>query len=178
MAGKAFVFLAEGFEEIEALTPVDILRRGGVEVVTVGVTGKTVTGSHGIPVVADCGPEGFALPQDAALLVLPGGMPGTLNLAGSPLVRAALETAVQTGALLGAICAAPTVLQEAGLLEGRRFTAFPGKLEGATGAAVERDGKLITARSAGVALAFSKALLAALLGEETAEKTVGLVYPE
>ncbi len=175
---KAFVFLADGFEEIEAFTPVDLLRRGGVEVVTVGVTGKTVTGSHGISVLADCGPEGFALPPEATLVVLPGGMPGTTNLAQSALVQQALRQAAGAGAYIGAICAAPLVLQEAGLLEGKRFTAFPGKIEAATGASVEQDGLLITARSAGVALAFSKTLLAALTGEEHAAHTLALLYPD
>ena len=177
MKKKVFVFLAEGFEEIEALTPVDMLRRGGAEVVTVGLPGRLVTGAHGIAVQADCTAEGFSLPEDAAMVVLPGGMPGTLNLGKSETVQKALREAAERGLYIGAICAAPAVLEEAGLLEGKRYTAFPGKLEKATGAAVEVDGRMITARSAGVALAFSGALLKALLGEEVAGETMGSVYP-
>ena len=177
MKKKVFVFLAEGFEEIEALTPVDMLRRGGAEVVTVGLGGGLVTGAHGIAVKADITAENFTLPEDAAMVVLPGGMPGTVNLGESQTVRMALKEAGERGIFIGAICAAPAVLEAAGLLEGKRFTAFPGKLEKATGAAVGQDGTIITARSAGVALEFSRILLAALLGTEAAEKTVAKVYP-
>ncbi len=177
MEKKAFVFLAEGFEEVEAITPVDLLRRAGVEVTTVGVGGQTVTGAHGIPVVADVPAEGFVLPKDAALVVLPGGMPGTVNLGKSPVVKSALHAAAGQGAVIAAICAAPTVLWQEGLLQGKRFTAFPGKLENATGAAVETDGNLVTARSAGVALAFAHALIKALLGGRAADETLAQTHP-
>lgn len=178
MTTQGYVFLAEGFEEIEAVTPIDLLRRAGLKVKTVGVSGKIVTGSHGMAMMADEELVNFTWPQGAQLLVLPGGMPGTTNLLKNQKVFLALRQAVQAGAFVGAICAAPLVLQEAGLLAGRRFTAFPGKLAGATGAAVETDGYLITARSAGVALEFSKALIKVLFGQEKAEETVGMLYPE
>ncbi|MDL2252802.1 DJ-1/PfpI family protein [Ruminococcaceae bacterium OttesenSCG-928-I18] len=179
MGKKAVVFLAEGFEEIEGLTQVDMLRRAGLTVLTVGVTGKTVTGAHGISVLADVEAGDFSLPEEPDLVVLPGGMPGTTNLAQSEMVKDALREAAAKGRVIGAICAAPTVLHGLGLLEGKRFTAFPGFLEGeATGAAIEVDGNIITGRSAGVALQFAKALLTAVLGSEQAEETVSKVYPE
>ena len=178
MSKKAFVFLAEGFEEIEALTQVDMLRRGGLNVTTVGVTGKTVTGAHGIAVTADREGAGFVLPDDTDMVVLPGGMPGTTNLGKSEVVKQALQKASSKGIIIGAICAAPTVLHALGLLGGKRFTAFPGYLqEEATGRAVEVDGNIITGRSAGVALAFSHALLVAALGKAAADETLAKVYP-
>lgn len=178
----AYVFLADGFEEIEALTPVDTMRRAGISVVTVGVTGKTMMGGHGIPVVADVDGAGFALPDDAALVVLPGGGEGTQNLKQSAMVSAVLQQAEARGIVISAICAAPTVLAQAGQLAGKRFTAFPTmqkEISGgtATGAAVEVDGNIITGRSAGVALAFSHALIAALEGQEKADEVVAGVYP-
>lgn len=177
-----YVFLAEGFEEVEALTPVDMLRRAEVPVQTVGVTGKTVTGSHGIPVVADVDGEGFALPQDAAMVVLPGGGPGTENLKQSPMVEAALNEANARGLYIAAICAAPTVLHKYGYLKGKTATAFPsvqGQLAGSTvtGKAVEVDGKVITGRSAGVALEFAHALVTAMAGGAKADEVVEKVYP-
>lgn len=179
--GTVYVFLADGFEEIEALTPVDLLRRAGVEVRTVGVTGKMVAGSHGIRVEADLSGADFTLPEDAAMVVLPGG-PGVNNLAASAMVYTALKEASKRDLYIAAICAAPGVLYKAGLLQGRRATIFPG-MEGEvpdadiTGEAVVRDGKIITGRSMGVALAFSHALAAVLVGEEKADEVVAKVYP-
>jgi 4-methyl-5(b-hydroxyethyl)-thiazole monophosphate biosynthesis len=180
----AYVFLADGFEEIEALTPVDLLRRAEIRVVTVGVTGPVATGAHGIGVQADMPAEGFALPADAAMVVLPGGGKGAENLAASPVVARALAAAAQRGIYIAAICAAPGILQAAGLLKGRRATIFPtmrGELTGDTipsGGAVEVDGNIITGRSMGVALQFANALVAALAGPEAAARTLAGVYPE
>lgn len=167
-----YVFLADGFEEIEALAPVDILRRAGVSVCTVGVTGKTVTGSHGIAVAADA--EDFD-PADCEGVVLPGGMPGTAHLDGSPLVARALAVAKEKGCLIAAICAAPSVLGHKGLLAGRRATCYPGwegELTGAlyTGEPVTEDGNFLTARGAGVAVEFGLALTARLVSPEKAEE--------
>ena len=113
-----YVCLAEGFEETEAITPIDLLRRAGAQVTVVGVTGKTVTGSHGIPVVADK-EIGEIDDSDVELVVLPGGMPGTLNLENSEGVQRLIDTAARQGALLGAICAAPSILGHKGLLNGK-----------------------------------------------------------
>ncbi len=176
--GKVFVFLADGFEEIEALTPVDVLRRAEVDVVTVGVSGQWIEGSHNICIQADLALDDyFELPKETVAIVLPGGMPGTRHLCESEVVKRCVRLAAQQGCIVAAICAAPLVLQAEGMLRGRRFTAFPGVVEGATGAAVEVDENLITARGAGVALDFSKALLAAIKGDSVASEIVAKMQP-
>ena len=169
----AYVFLAEGFEEVEALTPVDILRRGGVTVKTVGIGAKTVTGSHGIPVVWDIAEEDV-IPEEIDLMVLPGGIPGTPNLGASLTIQEGLAYAAQEDLWVGAICAAPSVLGENGLLYGRKYTCYPGfendeKYHGTyTAAPLQQDGKIVTANGAGNAMTFALYLLAALQGEEKA----------
>lgn len=178
-----YIFLADGFEEIEAITPVDILRRAEVEVKTVGVTGATVTGSHGVVVQADINGADFTLPGDANMLVLPGGGLGTENLGKSLVVKQALEAASAAGIYIAAICAAPTVLHKYGLLQNKTVTAFPSVQAeltscNVTGGAVETDSNIITARSAGVALQFAERLAAVLVGDEKAKKVVDSVYPE
>ena len=129
-----YVFLANGFEEIEALAPVDILRRAELEVKTVGVGGKTITGSHGITVTADI-EEKDVTTDDMELMILPGGMPGTLNLEKSPIVTTCAEYCAKNDIYLAAICAAPSVLGHLGLLNGKEAICFPGfegELKGAT----------------------------------------------
>lgn len=180
---KVYVFLAEGFEEIEAVTPIDLLRRADVQVVTVGLGGKRVAGAHGIVVEADRDGAGFELPEDAAMVVLPGGSVGTDNLKKSDMIAAVLDEARRRDIYIAAICAAPTVLYKAGLLEGRRVTAFPtvqSQLQGAqvTAGACEVDGKIITARSAGVALHFAHALIEAVAGKAKADEVIANIYPE
>lgn len=173
-----YLFLAEGFEEAEALFPLDLLRRAGVEVTTVGVGGKQITGSHGITVAVDIPDRKFrlfALEHDIDAVILPGGMPGTRNLDASPIVDAALGVADGKGALICAICAAPSVLGKRGLLKGRRCTCYPGfeeTLEGAleVGGAVIRDGNIITARGAGVAMEFGLEIVSVLKSPEEAGK--------
>lgn len=177
-----YVFLADGFEEIEALAPVDLLRRAEVNVVTVGVTGKTVTGSHGIAVVADAEGKDFVLPEDAVMVVLPGGGLGTENLGKSPMVQEVLQKAQQSGLWIAAICAAPTVLHKYGLLDKKKATVFPAMQAEmpnslVSGNAVERDGNIITARAAGVALEFSHALITAVCSREKADAVVQSIYP-
>lgn len=119
-----YVFLADGFEEIEALTPVDILKRGGVDVVTVGVTGREATSSHNIVVTADIMEEEIDDFDDVEAIVLPGGMPGTTNLEASEVVKEAIEYCSKNDILIGAICAAPSILGHMGLLKGKHATAF------------------------------------------------------
>ena len=171
---KAIVFLAEGFEEIEALTVVDVLRRGGVEVTTVSVTEDPyVLGAHEVEVLADADNEYDV--ADADMLVLPGGMPGALNLRQSSVVCDAVEDFVASGKLVGAICAAPYVLGELGVLKGKKATCYPGfedKLLGAayTATRVQRDGNIITGNGPSSALSFALALLAAITNEETAQQ--------
>lgn len=178
----AYIFLAEGFEEIEAVTPIDVLRRAGVTVVTVGVTGKTVPGAHSVPMVADMDGEGFILPQDADMVVLPGGGLGTQNLAASGMVAEVLAEAARRDIYIAAICAAPTVLHKAGLLKGRRVTAFPDVQKELVGSVVDGgpavvDGKIITGRSAGVALKFAHELAQLLVGQQKADEVVENLYP-
>ena len=169
-----YLFLANGFEEIEALAPLDLLRRAGVAVTTVGIGGDRIQGSHGITVEADI-PEGLFTDATPDMIILPGGMPGSRNLDASRTVDVALKAAVRNGAILAAICAAPMVLGRRGLLEGKRAICFPGfegELRGATIAdtRVVRDGNVITAAGMGVAVDFGLALVAALKGDAVAEE--------
>lgn len=169
-----YVMLANGFEEIEALTPVDILRRAERDVLTVGIGGKTVRGAHGITVAADLG-EAEVRDKHLEALILPGGMPGTLNLEHSDMVQRLVDTAVERGLLIGAICAAPTILGHRGLLRGRRATCFPGCEQELAGAIlaeepVVKDGQFLTARGPGVSVEFGLALAKELAGEARAEQ--------
>lgn len=177
-----YLFLADGFEEIEALCPLDLLRRAGQNVTTVGVGGKTVTGAHGISVVADIMDTEF---DDAnpTMVILPGGMPGTKNLDESPVVQKALDAALATNAPIAAICAAPMVLGKRGILRGKQATCFPGfeeYLEGATLSplSVVRDGNTITAKGMGVALPFGLALVEHLTDKKTADGLKNAVMAE
>ena len=168
-----YVFFAEGFEEIEALAPVDVLRRGGIEVKTVGVTGKTVTGAHGIAVSTDMTVDQITL-EGLEGIVLPGGMPGTLNLEANERLCELVHHADLKQLLIGAICAAPSVLGHLGVLNGKRATCFPGfekELAGATvcDGQVVCDGNIITAKGAGAALDFAFALLCFLTDKQTAD---------
>ncbi|MBQ0083790.1 MAG: DJ-1/PfpI family protein [Clostridiales bacterium] len=169
-----YVFLAEGFEEMEALSPVDILRRAGIECKTVGVTGKTVAGSHGIPVTADILPEEI----DYSLLsgvILPGGMPGAENLEKSQSVIRAVKFADENDKLIAAICAAPYILGKLGILNGRKATCFDGfekYFDGGeyTENPVETDGNVITAFGAGAALLFALEIVKKIKGHTAAQK--------
>ncbi|MBQ8510858.1 MAG: DJ-1/PfpI family protein [Clostridia bacterium] len=171
-----YMFLAEGFEEIEALCPLDLLRRAGVSVMTVGVGGKVIRGSHGIETIADittAEAERLLEKNPAEMVILPGGMPGTLNLQADPTVNRFIDEAVAKDAYLAAICAAPLILGERGLLDGREAICFPGFEDKLTGAKISskkvvRDGKIITGKGMGVALDFGLALVAALVSEEKA----------
>lgn len=167
-----YVFLANGFEETEALVTVDLLRRAGLSVQTVGIGGKTVCGSHGISVSADVEDVDFVA-KDTKAVVLPGGMPGTRHLEASHLVQDMLKLAVKENCFIAAICAAPSVLGHAGLLSGKRATCYPGfepELIGATVVpdAAVRDGNIITGKGAGAVFDFSFAIIRALRGEEQA----------
>lgn len=175
-----YVLLAEGFEEIEAITPVDLLRRAGVEVQTVGVTGKTVGGSHGIPVVADI--EMDQADWDAAeMVVLPGGLTGTNNLNEDARVHRAIEGMLHKEKYVTAICAAPSIiLGGMGVLQGKKATCYPGMEDGMKGATpLSRncvvDGHIITGRGVGGALDFACALVSALCGEEQARRVAAAV---
>ena len=134
-----YVFLANGFEEVEALAPVDMLRRAKQEVTTVGVTGKIVTGSHHIPVTADITAEELQIGGDMDMIVLPGGMPGTLNEEASPVVQAVIDYCVANDRWIGAICAAPSILGHKGVLNGKTATCYTGFEKELTGAEIGKD---------------------------------------
>ena len=166
-----YVFLAE---LVEALAPVDILRRAGAEVQLVGVEGREVAASNGVTVRTDCTAQEISR-ENLVGMVLPGGLPGTLNLEKSPIVQETLDYCVKEGKLIGAICAAPSILAHKGLLKGREATAFPSfqkDVEEGGGRLSEefvcRDGQFITARGMGVSTSFGLELAAALTSPETA----------
>ncbi|MBQ7363431.1 MAG: DJ-1/PfpI family protein [Clostridia bacterium] len=153
-----FILLADGFEELEALSPLDILMRAGHEVKTVGITGRQVRGTHGVTVTADLLPSEADLSQ-VKLVIFPGGMPGAENLDAAEFTDRAIEAVRKNGGRLAAICAAPLVLGRRGLLSGKRATCFPGfegELSGAicTGEDVVTDGDVTTAKNFGAAFAF------------------------
>lgn len=171
-----YMFLANGFEEVEALTPLDLLRRAGLQVTTVGVGGDMIVGAHGIAVQADM-PDTMFRDSKPEMVILPGGMPGTRNLDASRTVETAIRAASASGAFLAAICAAPMVLGKRGYLQGKKATCFPGFEEYLLGAEVApqgvrvvTDGKVITAAGMGVALEFGLALVGALKGYDAAEE--------
>lgn len=170
-----YVFLAPGFEEIEALATVDILRRAGLQVCTVGVGEDLVVGSHQIPVSADIYEENLKLDENTEGIFLPGGMPGTLNLEKSPVVQNAIDWAVKNNKLICAICAAPSILGHKGLLKGIEATAFPGFESELSGAVISdkfvvRDGNIITARGMGSSIEFGLQIAQVLAGDNTANK--------
>ena len=168
-----YLLLADGFEELEALSPLDILRRGGIDIKTVGVSGKEVTGSHGITVTADILPEeAIEIPE---LVIFPGGMPGSLNLDSAAITDTLIERTLKNGGALAAICAAPLILGKRGLLKGKKAICYPGfesYLEGALIAdtPVVTDGAFTTAKGMGVAFEFGLALLARLTSKEKADE--------
>ena len=170
---RFIVFLADGFEEIEALSVVDILRRAGIETVTVGVTSEFVRGSHGINVESDCAADKLSGEFDG--IVLPGGMPGTLNLEKSDVVKAYINKANAQNKYICAICAAPSVLGHLGILEGKKAVCYPGFEKDLHGAEVSYDyvcvdGKIITARGAGVAADFALTIVSQVCSSQEAEK--------
>jgi len=172
---QLFLFLAPGFEEIEAITIIDILRRAGLNVSSVSITGDLrVVGAHGIAIEADC-----LYPEidfdEAAMLILPGGQPGTKNLNVHEGLKAALSNFAKAGKPLAAICAAPMILGQLGILEGKEATCYPGNevhLKGATLSKkrVVRDGSVITAAGPGLAIKFALEIVNFFLGEEKAEE--------
>lgn len=170
-----YVFIAKGFEEIEALTVVDFLRRAEIETCTVGIGGKIIAGSHNIPVFCDLDESEVKLDDNLSAVVLPGGMPGTLNLEANETVKNAVRFCDDNSGLICAICAAPSVLGHMGVLKGRKACCFPGfegELEGAevSDDYVCRDGNIITGKGMGSAILFSHRIVAALLNEQKADK--------
>ena len=169
-----YAFLADGFEEIEALCPVDIMRRAGLSVTTVGIGKKDITGSHGICVSADIADCDLEL-NDIELILLPGGMPGTKNLDASVTVHKAIDLAIEQNAYIAAICAAPMILGKRGMLQGKNAVCYPSFEEYLTGANIPDakklvvDGKIITAKGMGVSCDLGLEIVKLLCGEEKAK---------
>jgi len=166
---RVLVPLAEGCEELEAVTIIDILRRAGIDVVTAGLTPGPVRASRGVTLVPDTLLD-HVLAQDFDMIVLPGGKGGAERLAADPRIRDLLVRAADKGDYIAAICAAPRVLAEAGLLEERRATSFPGILDDIEGITLSRDpvvqdGMIVTSRGPGTAMDFALELVRLLLGE-------------
>ena len=172
-----YILLAPGFEEAEALVPVDMLRRANIETATVSITGEPVPGSHGVTVTADITLDRVDLSQ-AEMIVLPGGGPGYKNLGKDPRVEQLVRKAVEKDLWVAAICAAPTLLGKWGLLKGKKAVCYPGMEDQLTGALVQtapgeiRDGKIITGRAAGNAIDFAAELIEALLDRAAADKVL------
>ena len=179
---KIGIFMADGCEEIEGLTVVDVVRRAKMEIVMISITGKReVTSSHGVTFFADAlAPEVDYDGLDG--IVLPGGMPGTLNLGADATVNEVIKKFAGAGKLVAAICAAPSVLGAAGILAGKRATCHPGFEEKLTGAqtsedAVVVDGNIITSRGMGTAIPFALEIVRYFADDATAEQIkTGLVY--
>jgi 4-methyl-5(b-hydroxyethyl)-thiazole monophosphate biosynthesis len=169
-----YVFIAHGFEEIEALTVVNVLRRANVETITAGVGSKTITGSHGITVHCDIAEREINM-RAADMIVLPGGMPGTTNLAKSVVVQKCIDYALAKDKWIAAICAAPSILGSRNLLGGKSVTCYPtfhDQLGEAryTAASVEVDGKIVTANGPGSSMKFALTLVEVLVSREHAEE--------
>jgi 4-methyl-5(b-hydroxyethyl)-thiazole monophosphate biosynthesis len=175
-----YCFLADGFEELEAIAPIDILRRADIEVLTVGVTGEKINGSHGITVTSDITVDKVKLDGDLEAVILPGGLPGAVNLENSSAVQNAIDFAIKNYAYVCAICAAPQILGHKGLLRGVEAIAYPGfenELEGAeiSEEYVVVDGKFITAKGAGVAVDFGLAIVAELKSQSVSDRIRSLI---
>ena len=169
-----YVLLGTGFEETEAIAPIDLLRRAGIQVLTVGVNGRTVVGGHGIGVVANITVDEMDLTA-MDMIVLPGGLGGVASVRACKAAMDALAFAWENDKFVAAICAGPTVLADLGITDSKEATCYPG-CEGQMGsatmipdAAYVRDGRLITGTSAGCAVSFGLALVAALKGQDAAD---------
>ena len=169
-----YILLGTGFEETEAIAPLDLLRRAGIQVLTVGINGKTVYGSHGIGVEADITLDQMDL-TTMDMIVLPGGLGGVASIRASQPALDAVRFAWENGKFVAAICAGPTILADLGILSGRNATCYPGCESGMTDAVLTnnvpciRDGKVITGTSAGCAIPFGLLLIEALKGKAVAD---------
>ena len=170
-----YMLLGTGFEETEAVTPLDLLRRAGVNILTVGIGGKTVTGSHKIRVEADITLDEMDL-TDMEMIIIPGGMGGVASLRACPAALEALKFGWENGKYVAAICAGPTVLADLGITDGLKATCYPGQEQNMGSAMVDSNvacvvsGKLITGASAGCAVPFGLALVEVLKGKAVAEQ--------
>lgn len=173
---KQYIFIAEGFEEIEAITTIDILRRAQLQVISVSITNqKTVTGAHGITIQTDATFDQITDFAQAQTIILPGGMPGTTNLeAYQPLIKL-ISQSYKSGKYIAAICAAPSILGKMRLLRNEEATAYPGFEEHLEDAVlskqkVVRSGKMITARGPGATIQFALKIVETIKGQEAAQQ--------
>ena len=168
-----YMFLGTGFEETEAIAPLDLLRRAGLQIMTVGLTGKVIYGGHGIGVEADIEIDQLDL-TDLEMVILPGGLGGVASIRACRKAMDAIRFAYENGKYTAAICAGPTVLADLGITDSKKATCYPG-CEGQMGSAIMveaaavTDGKVITGTSAGCAVPFGLELIAALKGREAAD---------
>ena len=176
-----YIILGAGFEDMEAICPCDILRRGGVEVRFAGIGGRDITGGNGVTVRADCTVEEIQL-ENLDMIVLPGGMGGVRSILGSAAAMQAVQWAYDHGKFVAAICAAPTILAKLGITDGKKATVYPG-METEMGSAqmcdanTVRDGRILTGRAPGAVMDFGLLLLQTLTDHETAQRVQsGLVY--
>lgn len=165
-----YMFFADGFEEVEAIATLDVIRRGGIEIKSVGVNGKEITGSHGITVVCDTviGDLSF---ENLSGIILPGGMPGTTNLMEDSVVNDFIDYCSEKGLFICAICAAPMILGRKGLLEGKEAICFPGFEDELKGAIISdsficKSSNIITAKGMGSAVNFGLEIVKAIKGDE------------
>ncbi len=170
-----YMFLAQGFEEVEAIATLDVIRRANIEIETVGVTEKTVVGAHGISVICDKTADEISLNDAVAGIILPGGMPGTTNLMNSTVVDEAIDFCANNCKLICAICAAPMILGRKGLLNGKNAICFPGFEEELSGAKISekfvcKDENIITAKGMGSAIEFGLQIVSALKSDKFASE--------
>ena len=170
-----YAFLADGFEETEAIAPIDLLRRANKNVVTVGVGKNMITGSHKITFMTDTTTDEIAIDDSLEMVILPGGMPGTLNLENDKTVPKAIDFCAENNKIIGAICAAPSILGHKGLLKGRKAVCYKGfekELEGALVSEnpVVADGNIVTSRGAGTAVNFGLKLIEVLDSKDLSDR--------
>lgn len=178
-----YVFLANGFEETEAIAPIDMLRRAKLDVITVGVGGREVISSHKIPMKTDIEDKDVELSDKLEMIVLPGGSLGTENLAASIVVQSAIDYCVENKVPMGAICAAPSIYGKRGLLKGHKATAFPDYRKYLEGAEISErnvvtDGLFTTAAGAGVSVEFGLELVKVLKGKELSDTILNTIQCE
>ena len=169
-----YMFFADGFEEVEAIAALDVIRRAKIEIESVGIGSKQVTGSHGITVICDKTDDEISVSDSLEGIILPGGMPGTINLFESETVGKFIEYSKENGLFICAICAAPLILGRKGLLKGKKAVCFPGFEDELVGAEISdeyvcTDGKIITSKGMGSAVKFGLAIVAAVTDKETAQ---------
>jgi 4-methyl-5(b-hydroxyethyl)-thiazole monophosphate biosynthesis len=168
------MFFADGFEEVEAIATLDVIRRAGIEISSVGIGSKSVKGSHNIEVICDYTDDEISLDDSVSGVILPGGMPGTTNLMESQTVNSFIDFCAENKLLISAICAAPMILGRKGLLEGCKAICFPGFEEELSGAEISNDfvcvcNNIITAKGMGSAINFGLAIVSYFLGESKSD---------